>query len=762
MTPQKAWNFDRIRVNGPGTSMGHFGERNEDEMSRDPTKTVGLLNQGNTCWFNSLTQMLFSIPKFRSVLYHCVPQSWHEQPIKNVQNQFELHADLLIRFRRLFVELHFSEESYVVAGEILTIVDRLSTAKGGPLNTIGSQQDASEMLTLIMQWLGDSISAAIHAHLHPNYTRVEENNMVISHWPKLAAPISDVALPPDYEEEFPPLGGLESSLSAKRETEFKANAPALDSLGSPAAKSDLPQTEEPMDTSEGPQEKPRMENPRGAPEAPEEKTTVDPGTIELVEKIKHDYSQIFQATSHMEKFTDNGELVGDGNTTTHSPVCFNLPVSYGNLHDALEAATFEIREDGDKTVIMRNMYEALPAVFFVSLNRFRFDITGTKVHDKFTFPQEVYMDRYIRKNADLVMPLRAKLADLRSQLSGARERLNGLQQENSALLFEENLKTETPDVEPLSKSKQEEVVKLLESMDHLEQEIREIYEVDELKKESYELKAMIVHVGCINRGHYWMYKLKRTIDGLDEWEKLNDQSATTMDYSQIQKEAFGTGSSWDPSAYVLLYGKKDDTETHLESFEDLPSDLQEYVTEKRDAFRKRVQEYRERQIALLENPQPKIDETPKFSWFIPRNHMQEDQNANIDHDIPEASSGDMLKMINNDEPAAQCSPYRSVDHMQQNENPNREEDELLARRLELFGIPNASQEEIQEKMNVTSLLENPQPTGDETRGTTQMAELRAEELPLIQELSEKFCDTSATQGEVDGMVLAIEENRASQ
>ncbi|UMM16348.1 hypothetical protein L5515_013392 [Caenorhabditis briggsae] len=725
----------------PSTSQAAYNtERNEEEMIRDPNKTVGLFNQGNTCWFNSLTQMLFSIPKFRSVLYNCTPLTWHEQPIKNVQVQFELHADLLIRFRRLFVELYFSEESHVVAGEILTIVDRLYTAKGGP-STIGSQQDASEMLTLIMQWLGYSINAAIYAHLHPNFTRVidEENNMVISHSSE-QAPNSDVAgtLPPVYQEN---VQDLASSTSVKREAESRANSPvknvpARDSFGGPAAKSprtspsDLPQIEEAMDTSEGPdtQARPKaesVENPR-APEAMEDKA-VDARTIELVEKIKHDYAQIFQATSHMEKFSDSGELVGDVNTNMHCPVCFNLPVSYGNLHDALEASTFEVRADGDKTVNTRSMYEALPAVFFVSLNRFHFGKSGAKLHDKFTFPREIFMDRYIRKNADLITPLRAKLADLRNKLSEARARLNGLHHYphgtmnlnvinlidafQSVLNATTNSRTSEdpspfrppnnygnslnfikdqgkifpvfeesfPDLhamnrglkDALSELKSTEAA-LLELMARLEQEIQGIYEVEELKKENYELKAMILHVGEINRGHYWMYKLKRSIDGFEEWEKLNDQSATPVDYSQIEKEAFGTGISTDPSAYLLLYVKKDahwlmepDTETHQESFERLPSDLQEYVTEKKEAFRKRLQEYRERQSALLENPQPTSEEargTTQFSWYRSEDHMQEDENANID--------------------------------------PN----EILGRRLDSYAIPEASSEEMQEMRNVTQGL----------------------------------------------------------
>lgn len=689
-------------INAPSTSDKVF-EKNEEEKIRDLNKTTGLNNQGNTCWFNALTQMLFSIPKFRSILYHAPPCTWHQMPITNVQPAYSVHAELLLQFRKLFAEMHFSEESYIHVGDLLTTVDRLYTAKGGR-STINLQQDASEMLTLIVDWLGTAISAAIYAHIHPDYsnTSIEDTNMVVSQSTDLS-PNSDVAgiAPPGYEEKF---AGMPSTSAVQRDPESRANSPvrpgpARDAYGIPKAKSPrqsppgLEAIDEAMDTSDVPQAGAVVD-----PAVEQKMEEVPERMNDLVESLKRDTSAIFESTLYTEKYDDvsDGNVAGEANTQTDCPVCFPLPVSYGNLHDGLESFTFGNRSENGITVNTRAMYNELPAVFFVSLNRFHATaLSGHKLHDRFTFPREVYMDRYLRKNVDLVMHLRAKQLQYREQLAQVRALLAGVKRypatngvdtvdlveavrtvmsltRNVPITGQED--RNCPDKPPnfvrtlhkqVPRLRAEDIDKLKDvsvglrnTLDHLVEyekglnsemerlkvEIENVYEVEELMKEMYELKAMIIHSGEMNRGHYWTYKLKRSIDGLEEWEKLNDSNTENVDYSRIEQEAFGTGSSDAPSAYLLLYVRKDatwlmsaDNETRAESLSNLPSDLQSHVEEKSSEWRRRLADYREGKTSTIVKPQPVYatnqtyvpnEWSLNFAWYRSESDVEADENAN--------------------------------------------------------------------------------------------------------------------------------------
>ncbi|KAF1765157.1 hypothetical protein GCK72_005109 [Caenorhabditis remanei] len=686
---------------------------NEEEMIRDWNKTTGLLNQGNSCWFNSLTQMLYSIPKFRSILHHSPPITWHQLPIVNVKPKFVIHAELLLQFRALFAQMQFSEEKFIRAGEILRTVDKLYTSNGTNQSTIGTQQDASEMLILIMQWLGDSIDAAMYAHENPEYSNAVDDNLVISDSTDQPAN-SDVAgtAPPGYQEEAPVVSSTTKSIFEPPESRPNTpteKEPIRDAQGARIPKSprqSIPQlapVEEAMDTSDvsrksSSSQPPVLENQKDGEEEPlPVDLTVNEDTVSLVNNLKQSYKKIFEATLTTSTIHQDGSSYGQENKTVHCPASFTLQVEYGNLHDALEASTFSVRDDG---VNIRNMYETLPAVFFCSLSRFQFDRTGEKVHNKFTFPRELFMDRYLKECLEISGVLRKELLEKRHELSLNRAKLQGVRSYplgngktiNLIDAFEtvknvtSNMRlSEPPSIEPSKREegtnflentgktfpyfteenfpglssyiektneaimtlKKEESV-LVKEMEALQEKISSIHDVDELKKHKYELHAMIIHDGEINRGHYWTYKLNKSIDGKEEWEKLNDRETTAVSYDQIEKEAYGTGSPHDPSAYLLLYVQSGadwlmagDNETHSESLANLPSDLQSLVHQKSAEFKTRLENFRQRQIVRTDLPHitqmvdsPALPKSLKsFSWYRGLDDMYHDVNANPDESI---------------------------------------------------------------------------------------------------------------------------------
>lgn len=76
----------------------------ESFTSKSPTGFTGLLNQGATCYLNSLVQSLFMLPDFRSVLY-----SWDYNPSVHGSEELCLTRQL----QRLFAQLQLSARGAV-------------------------------------------------------------------------------------------------------------------------------------------------------------------------------------------------------------------------------------------------------------------------------------------------------------------------------------------------------------------------------------------------------------------------------------------------------------------------------------------------------------------------------------------------------------------------------------------------------------------------------------------------------------------------
>ncbi|CAA87786.4 putative ubiquitin carboxyl-terminal hydrolase K02C4.3 [Caenorhabditis elegans] len=680
---------------------------NLEDMVRNPNFSTGLYNSGNTCWLNCLSQVLYSIPKFRSILYHCAPLSWHEQPITNVKIENQQHAELLMLFRGLFAELQFSEMKYIEVGPLINMVDKLSKSSKGP-STIGTQQDATEMLTLIFDWLQRAFDAALHAQLNPEFSNVsDEENLVISD-STTTAPNSDIiGAPPGYNAanlSLPSSSHVDpkSTLNPMYVNEKEPSSTPTSLFGT---RSKTIEVNESMDTEAATSSNlpgNSVEN-HPNPAAPE----VDDNKKAFCDKLKESFNNIFSSVCYTESVAEDGTVSVKSNVR-NCPQFFQLQVTYGNLHDALEAATFD-HGLGNTASHVRNLYDPLPAVIFFGLSRFSFNSNiESKLHDKFTFPKIIFMDRYLKCNKEQLVQLRSHRELCRDSLSEVRAKLSGLRrypQGNGEVRLEDSFQTvwqavsnfrdredaheNTAFVGPLTPSTYqsssdncsskfvkdggklfptftegffpgkaafiETLQNMLEALKteerdclaeeaRLQEVIDQTYEVPELQQHKYELHAIIVHSGEANRGHYWTYKLKKSIDGLEEWEKLNDQNADRVDWPKVESDSFGTGSRDAPSAYMLMYVRSDaewlvsaDKLTALEAFETIPPDLQEKVLQKRDEFKEKLQRFREnkefnyQQFSVDSPTVQSTEETPSsFSWY--RDELEDidigDENAN--------------------------------------------------------------------------------------------------------------------------------------
>ncbi|CAI2324071.1 unnamed protein product [Caenorhabditis sp. 36 PRJEB53466] len=706
---------------------------NMEEMIRDPNVSVGLANSGNTCWFNCLAQVLYSLPRFRSILYHCVPYTWKQQPIVNIRRESLLYAELLLGFRTLLAELQFTELTYLtVDPELHKLVDRLYHGERSKNTSIGRQQDASEMFMLILEWLRKGLYAALHSQLHPE-ERLEaaDENLVVAD-STAEAPNSDVTgtLPPDYDSGMDAL--VTSTSSAYREAKSRPNSPVkkntISGIGIPhvdgslfgashqSLKNELPSIEEAMDTSEGvldhssrrartspPPKASRIEVDQPVPE-------VSDAEKNFVESLLKQFKDIFQFTC-ITQIIDNAtglESVEQKAETESSPLFLNLQMSFGNMHDALEAATFDFtRYEGSHA---RSLYSTMPAVLFMNLSRFNYEQGANKLHNTFKFPRNMYMDRYLYSNLDTILELRKKQLALREQLSVTKSKLAGLQKypqndgtstrlatafetvlealrnvrldekatslcENDNVVCEPLLPSTSSASSPICNtgSLVEDLGKKFPSFDkekcptlglcadsleamvallvreetelsqrvaQLEDEINNIYEVDSLHKKKYELQALIIHAGEANSGHYWTYRLKRTIDGTEKWEKINDKTTEEVSWDKVESDSFGSGTRSSPSAYMLMYVLADahdiigaDNMTESEAIKILPNDMQEMVALKRAQIKEAIRRFRQEKSQTPGQYQKAPSST--FTWYRVEEQPNEgDENANPTGRLP--------------------------------------------------------------------------------------------------------------------------------
>ena len=169
---------DGTRAGSVGGSGGHLFQGG---MIKSPTGFVGLVNQGATCYLNSLLQTLYMLPEFRGALI-----SWKYDPF--------IHGDeercLARQLQRLFVQLQLSSRPAITTGALTKSFGWTAQVRGRgttlrsywqclqvfvlphlaltphlpfPLQDAFVQQDVTECLTAIMAFLESQVNMTASA-----------------------------------------------------------------------------------------------------------------------------------------------------------------------------------------------------------------------------------------------------------------------------------------------------------------------------------------------------------------------------------------------------------------------------------------------------------------------------------------------------------------------------------------------------------------------------------------------------------------------
>lgn len=266
----------------------------------------------------------------------------------------------------------------------------------------------------------------------------------------------------------------------------------------------------------------------------------------------------------------------------------------GNLYDGLEnvlSSKLENYKDQEGKVIedvtKENWVEEQPGVLCIQIQRAQFNKETKRLeknNEKFTFNDQIFIDRFLYKNRKTVQSIRQTVDNLKAQIKKLKLNLTSIESFNdnktdlveslgSSISFltmlgsqdrienfpnqlgdslKGNYRQEISTLQKLQSSLRSEKVRLQNEIKTLEQRVKTSY--SEIEKSRYNIFSIIMHSGTAESGHYYTF-IK---DGLI-WYKYNDFNVSKVEESEVYTMAYGGGGN--ESAYCIFYQKESLTHT---------------------------------------------------------------------------------------------------------------------------------------------------------------------------------------------------------
>ncbi|KAJ6244259.1 ubiquitin carboxyl-terminal hydrolase 28 [Anaeramoeba flamelloides] len=298
--------------------------------------------------------------------------------------------------------------------------------------------------------------------------------------------------------------------------------------------------------------------------------------------------QMFFGIMNISHFRADGKGNQNPKPKPQSFFGIKLPIEKEDFYGCMESycnSKCQKKFDGSKEMvdaIQQYRIERIPPILVFMLGRVVYDKTNfkaQKINKKFTFDKEIYMDKYLVKNVDLLKKKKQIESDLNKKLAQFQNELDDLQNWNKTNnsitryidvainYLSENSQSENEIQQLLTQEKEslnQQINNLKSKIHKIKFQIEHLY--DDLKQVKYRIHSIIIHFGDPNRGHYYSY----TFDEKNQrWLNFNDRKVTEIDEEIVFKKSYGD-SKESVNAYCLIYV---DSKFYSETHEDISSHI---------------------------------------------------------------------------------------------------------------------------------------------------------------------------------------------
>ncbi|VDM96345.1 unnamed protein product [Thelazia callipaeda] len=572
---------------------------NPHERRRDGFSPVGLKNIGNTCWFNVIVQTLYHIPYFRQMLFDASNKSkvglvlektdtWeNESSSVNELNRSALTTSLLLSFRKLAACLKASSRAYVDPTDVLKIISELNTSLNKAAPCIGIQQDATEMLLRLIEWLelafkdqtseqtysttqslpsisSEDVMDVNDENMAPSGSNSEE--LVASSHGTSCNKSNDADLSLNSVSDHP-----FNALFYGSHIEIRPNAVGISSplkLGNALQMINLDVTYDNLyDSLEA----------YHLSDAPDKELwfeSLPPVIIFSLVRFSYKNGQTEKIHS---QFQFPRDLYMDRYLYRNRVFVNEKRFERNSFKKRLESITTELERwekfpAGDTKVPLPSLIDAVA--------KYTSSATNDNVFDDFDSCKQQPME---------VCDENASHSFIVNEMQNANSGLNSNNEESilsypqldkSIIPVDVDINAVTSFLQSLSSNAQEKINELQKEADVLKRKIDSIFDIESMREalhvcifrlmclfriifiqflqEPYRLHSVIVHEGEANVGHYWAYIASSPLSSVQNnevsWRKFNDKSVDPATWQQIEEDSFGSRRAC--SAYCLVYTRK--------------------------------------------------------------------------------------------------------------------------------------------------------------------------------------------------------------
>lgn len=314
-------------------------------------------------------------------------------------------------------------------------------------------------------------------------------------------------------------------------------------------------------------------------------------------------------------------------------------IDSSNLYDGLETLWLGSADEivtNQQPIVEQHWLTRLPPVLFICLNRYRFSPTTkqtAKISAPFEFYPELFLDRYMLTNRNLILQKRQIARSLYAQLHELENTLNSYlkyscNNESFALanairvvyeyatgcrlnpslpkrtdsLTTNPTSTTRPRATPMVSLRPSQISddelqiiqntlptwlteieakcsQLREEIRRVQNELKQLYDEPTLQKVRYTLHAVSVHEGSASLGHFWTYVFH---NDRKKWFRYNDNEVTECQWNDVFDSGIGAEREIkrsSSSAYLLVYINAEQRCFSSNTKFDLTVDLQQVLDE---------------------------------------------------------------------------------------------------------------------------------------------------------------------------------------